>query len=370
MSVEFDWERLLEDEEVISEKIRSFLDRQFQQLTLPPYIKSLSVTSFNLGTVAPEITIKHIADPFPEFYSDLFDDEEEQAVPNGHSADLGNNDLREMRNERSNSTTSSLPSYTTEDPNRPHEEHIELTPVEAFSLNGTMSPPLSPNGTAGLHYFHSPLSSTLLSSIRTPLYGPLHMSSLTSHHPVTPGLRPSLVEPSLSASVSSSSSSSSSSTRLNSTMSPNPEPQRASPRPGHEEDTQLFLEVKYMGNVQLGVTATLLLNYPSPNFISLPIKLKVTGFEISAMAVVAYISKRIHFSFICDIDGEGDEVTLLGKDRIDIIKNIKIESEIGDQSGNGPVLRNVGKVERFLLERLRALARDELAWPGWITLEF
>ena len=33
------------------------------------------------------------------------------------------------------------------------------------------------------------------------------------------------------------------------------------------------------------------------------------------------------------------------------------------------MLRNVGKVEKFLVDRLRALLRDEIAWPSWICLD-
>lgn len=139
--------------------------------------------------------------------------------------------------------------------------------------------------------------------------------------------------------------------------------------PERDNDIQLYLQISYKGDIKVGIETTLLLNYPSPNFVSLPLKLTITGLEISSIAALAYIDRRIHFSFICDVDDNGNAVTLSGHDRVEIIKDIKIETEIGDQEGNGPVLRNVGKIERFLLDRLRHLARDELAWPGWITVE-
>lgn len=297
MSVQFDWDRLLQDEAQLSEKIRQFLDDQFQKLPLPSYISSLSVTSFSLGTVAPEVTIKHITDPFPEFYEDEDEDEDEGQPPPPPPP-------------MSPASESSLPSYTTEDED-----------------SGTPAP-------AGLHYFH-PSPSDIISSMRSPIYASLFQNSPEDRE-----------EPQCDNNQ-----------------------QNQHPKPGREDDTQFFLQVNYKGDMQLGVSATLLLNYPSPSFVSLPMKLRVTGFEIRSMAVLTYISKCIHFSFVCDIDEQGDAITQVG-DRVDIIRDVKIESEIGDQEGNGPVLRNVGKVEKFLLERLRALARDELAWPGWITFEF
>lgn len=151
--------------------------------------------------------------------------------------------------------------------------------------------------------------------------------------------------------------------------SPSLNPSPSLNNPDRDNDIQLYLQISYKGDIKVGIETTLLLNYPSPNFVSLPLKLTITGLEISSIAALAYIDRRIHFSFICDVDANGNAVTLSGHDRVEIIKDIKIESEIGDQEGNGPVLRNVGKIERFLLDRLRHLARDELAWPGWITVE-
>lgn len=149
----------------------------------------------------------------------------------------------------------------------------------------------------------------------------------------------------------------------------NPSSPVSSTNPDRDNDIQLYLQITYKGDIKVGIETTLLLNYPSPNFVSLPLKLTITGVDISSIAALAYIDQRIHFSFICDVDANGDAVTLSGHDRVEIIKDIKIESEIGDKEGNGPVLRNVGKIEKFLLDRLRHLARDELAWPGWITVE-
>lgn len=395
MSVEIDWDRLLEDSENLSESMRSFLDTQFQKLPLPPYIKSLSVTSFSFGTIPPEITIKHITDPFPEFYTSEDDETTgeqtsySQGSRNHHSNGHHNNHNHSHSHRPSNappppptphppesvrSNSTSLPSYSAEDP------AATTNDTNPF-FSTTPPPPLSPNSAP--HYFHYPFGSNLLSTIRSPLYQSLQSLPSFGAMPIRP-------------SSTSSASSTQAETNINPTTTvveeeegeqqPNNNDESSGSSSGatpdgndntnnnnnikNDEDIQFFLDVAYKGDVKLGVDATLLLNYPSPSFVSLPMKLIVTGLEVHSMAVLTYISRRIHFSFICDVDGEGDAVTLAGHDRIDIIKDIKIESEIGDQEGQGPVLRNVGKVEKFLLERIRALIRDELAWPGWITFEF
>lgn len=360
MSLEIDWNRLLEDEDVISEAIRSFLDKEFQSLTLPPYIKSISVESLSLGTTTPQITIKNITDPFPEFYDFEEDDgKEDIQQPTG----LGlNTNGRSAHEDDIMSTTSSLPSYSSEareghgvvqlEDDDDDDSDIEgYSNAEGSSHQESHNPtlPRSPDGTARLHYF-PPLSSNLLSNFRSPLYASLqNLASLnSSQSPAAPPQNRQPGEPSINF----------------------PSAPAAPATSGRDDDIQFYLDIAYNGDMSLCVTAKLLLNYPSPSFVSLPLKLTLTQLEIHAMAVLAYISKRIHFSFICDIEDEGDSEILIGHERINIIKNIKIESEIGDVKEHGSVLRNVGKVERFLLERIRSLVRDELAWPGWITLEF
>ena len=38
-------------------------------------------------------------------------------------------------------------------------------------------------------------------------------------------------------------------------------------------------------------------------------------------------------------------------------------------AGNGSVLRNIGKIEKFLLSALRKVLVNELAWPSWIEID-
>lgn len=148
-------------------------------------------------------------------------------------------------------------------------------------------------------------------------------------------------------------------------------------------DIQFLVEVDYKGDVTLEIEIELLINYPSPEFIKLPVNLKIVEMSIHSLLVISYISKRVFLSFLCDIsDNELDDILKnprLSKDkttRIDIIRNLKIENEIGElknvsaEYDQGAILRNVDKVERFLTDLIRDLLRDELAWPGWIEFDF
>lgn len=255
MSFEFDWEKVLENSADIEQGICDFLHSQFQSLNLPPFISSLSVSSFKLGNTPPEVVLKHFSDPFAEFYE-------------------ADKELEEMEGE-------SVP--TELDLSDAGEEHFLHPPKIDFDYKRS-TPDASSNGS-------------------NPTANPF--------------------------------------------------------------DVQTFIEFKYSGDMQLSVMATLLVNYPAPSFISLPFSIKVTNVEIDSLIVAAVIKNRVHVSILCDLD----EDEAVPSEPAAVIKSMKIESEIGDNSNNGAVLRNVSKVEKFVLEQLRNVIRDELVWPGWITLE-
>ncbi|KAH3681520.1 hypothetical protein WICPIJ_007501 [Wickerhamomyces pijperi] len=161
-----------------------------------------------------------------------------------------------------------------------------------------------------------------------------------------------------------------------------------SPEAKSINDIQFLVELDYKGDIMVEIQCDLLMNYPSTEFIKLPVTLRIVELSIHSLIILAYLQKQAFISFLCDLD-DGTEIptTSTGspssaddqyknmKDRqrnsvsrIDIIKDLKIENEIGDAEGS--ILRNVGKVEKFIVDLLRGLLRDEVAWPGWINLDF
>ncbi|KAI5306240.1 Mitochondrial distribution and morphology protein 12, partial [Ascosphaera pollenicola] len=78
MSFDINWEEATSgpDGEELAERIRSFIHDKFQQIALPRFIRSVEVSSFNLGTVPPELEIKDLSDPFADFYEADSDDED------------------------------------------------------------------------------------------------------------------------------------------------------------------------------------------------------------------------------------------------------------------------------------------------------
>lgn len=120
--------------------------------------------------------------------------------------------------------------------------------------------------------------------------------------------------------------------------------------------------VRYTGDVRMEMTAELLIDYPAPSFVSLPVRLLLTGLTFDGTAVIAHIRKRAHFCFVDDgSDDSGGVASML--------KEIKIESEIGEKGRGKQVLKNVGKVERFVLDRVRRILEDEFVFPSsWTFL--
>ncbi|KAK9246630.1 hypothetical protein V1506DRAFT_456663 [Lipomyces tetrasporus] len=404
MSIDVDWSRISPDDHArISETIRDFLDKQFKKLHLPSYIASVNVLAFDLGTVAPEVEIRHIGDPYAEFY----EEDEDQTFLMQQQAQQQQAQHQAQQQQRQQS------SYNRHDYHHKHTNGTSSSSSSASSSTSNMR--MRPQafsaapGAANLQYFHAVVTPSLMPGLRSPLQSsfqnlPGIAASLSQRnsddeesenssydHPPPPHSdAPHLSNDDSSEidgsgdlsdpedrqhideiAVTDSDARPSASGGLNRMGATSPTPSQSQPPPFsvREEDLQLLLHVKYKGDLRIVLTATLRLNYPAPGFLTLPVRLTVTGFDIDAMAVLTYITRRIHFSFISDVGGGGSDAQPTQR-HFEVLRNIKVESEIGDQAGKGAVLKNVGKVERFVLERLRAIVGDELAWPGWITFEF
>ncbi|KAG0199525.1 Mitochondrial distribution and morphology protein 12 [Mortierella sp. GBA30] len=87
------------------------------------------------------------------------------------------------------------------------------------------------------------------------------------------------------------------------------------PSKRHENDIQLLLSVQYQGQMGFAIETELLLNYPTFAFLALPVKLVITGFSFKA------------------------------------------------------VLKNVGKIERFVVEQLRKFITEDFVYPSYHSVE-
>ncbi|KAI1496807.1 hypothetical protein F5X99DRAFT_399117 [Biscogniauxia marginata] len=181
------------------------------------------------------------------------------------------------------------------------------------------------------------------------------------------------------------------------------------------DDMQAVFRIRYAGDVKLMLTAEILLDYPMPSFVGIPVKLNITGLTFDGVGVVANIRKRVHFCFL----SPEDALTALGGDDDDddddeeeeeereeeggyfadagnrgrqrhrrqqasggggrklphkprgrmggLLQEIRVESEIGQREGTKQSLKNVGKVEKFVLEQVRRIFEEEFVYPSFWT---
>ncbi|KAF1356066.1 mitochondrial distribution and morphology protein 12 [Lizonia empirigonia] len=422
MSIDINWDTITggTDGSARAEKIRAFIHDRFQQVTLPRFIRSVHVHSFEFGNVPPEIEIKDICDPLPDFYEEEedFSDEEDDLDgaddPNdGHDATTGQTKHaskdRRMRDankevphivDRTSRHASVAPSYLHGRPTAFRH------PTEQLGFPRVSTPGI-PGGTSNLNYFHLPLSAGL-SGATTPLaavagaqiqswldnpYGrpttptnkrlnhaaSMNSLTLTPQSNPDPSTRPSSQHKHDDERRSSLAESNDSSSQRDYERTPSASPPRM--REKSPEDLQVVTHVQYSGDIKMSLTAEILLDYPMPSFVGIPLKLNITGLTFDGVAILAYIKKRAHFCFLSPDDADA----LVGRESLQagsqgqgsnlaqrlkiggLLENIRVESEIGGQGSGKQVLKNVGKVESFVLEQVRRIFEDEFVYPSFWT---
>ncbi|KAL8639861.1 MAG: hypothetical protein Q9228_003155 [Teloschistes exilis] len=358
MSIDIDWDGLTTGPEgiALAESIKNFIHEKFQQVQLPGFIRSVEVHSFDFGKECPVVELKDICDPLSEFYDaqEEDDDTEEEDTTTGEVPDT----LRKTVSKQS------IP--------RP-------LPIDTrFSRSST---PGIPGGTSNLSYFHLPLSAGL-SGTTTPLAAVALSagSHLRQHSPVRPPpFHPNQLSPVQQFHPDPSSRPSTSDSYIHPPSSKSSKHTQPNPL-----DTQIVLHISYTGTVRLSITAEILLDYPMPSFVGIPLQLNITGLSFDGVALLAYLRKKAHFCFLTTEDAktlvddgghntqgeDGKGQPTVGEDGQGIgglLKEIRVESEIGRQEGGKQVLRNVGKVEKFVLEQVRRIFEEEFVWPSFWT---
>lgn len=367
MSVDLDWSKL---DDAMAEKVRDWLNERFQNLPLPSMLKSIEIVSFEFGSIPPTIEILHITDPYQEFYEDSYEDEDE-----GSNDGTDPPDYTSQPYERSD-----IPPPSQSQERRPRPTSY----VEAWT------PPFFPQGVPvgrpGVFppFFHA-APGIMSSGISTPPWisgNPLNHPSSRSHGSSSAvdaesvHSPPSTHEPNTSDTSTIGSMRPRSDTIDTTVSSPRfaPPPQlhhlesfsrpttaqtdNPHPPPISDTDIQIIARIRYEGNPRAQIHAELDFNYPSSSFISLPIRLTLTGVSFCGLALVASIRNRVHFCLLED-EEEDDE------NWEHMLRDIRLESEIGER-GKG-VLKNVGKVERFLLEQGRRIINEEFVFPSFYT---
>ncbi|PYH92980.1 hypothetical protein BO71DRAFT_11225 [Aspergillus ellipticus CBS 707.79] len=434
MSINVDWSTATSgpDGEALAERIRSFIHNKFQEVALPRFIRSVQVHAFDFGTIPPDLEIKDFCEPFADFYEEDEDDDASDisdGLVSGHGAHWhgSHSDLNKSPFQDESPMNQPL--------RDPFNEHFQPGALRSpIALGDHLNPhflpragtPGIPGGTSTLGYHLMSLGG--LSGTQTPLAAVAGGTPFTSGWsdsgmiglggrgrppaPVFATAQQSSPEadidssnPTSRPSTSSTLPSHSSGSNKNAGNAAGGTSHRLHPedhedledpasdellrfprmRERRPEDFQILCHAKYAGDVRLSLTAEILLDYPMPSFVGLPLKLNVTGITFDGVAVVAYIRKRVHFCFLSPEDADA----LIGSDQQDVggqteyprssadatsakrqgglLQEIRVESEIGRKEDGKQVLKNVGKVERFVLAQVRRIFEEELVYPSFWT---
>ncbi|OAA47890.1 mitochondrial inheritance component mdm12 [Metarhizium rileyi] len=415
MSIDLNWETLTSgpDGDALAERIRCFIHDKFQTVPLPRFIKSVTVHGFDFGTIAPELELKDITDPLPDFY--------DQELGEDVSDDSFGSDEEAAAHLAADRARHALAG----DKRRPQGIRTALrSDVAGHDLGspflGTSTPGIL--GGPGLNYFqghlgngtHTPLAAVAGAHLGNSWMAPgaLDSSDLfhaAGHHrnpsqssisvenfPINlEGTSPPLREKSsVSTLAPTSACTSRPPTRdahlAGSAVEEEDEEGNADALDGglaarrrerrRVEDVQAVFRICYAGDIRLNLTAEILLDYPMPSFVGIPLKLNITGLSFDGVGVSAKIRKRVHFCFLgpedalAAVGSEASGEEEQGKDAArkgfrvgGLLQEIKVESEIGERTGGKQSLKNVGKVERFVLEQVRRIFEEEFVYPSFWT---
>ena len=412
MSLDIDWSLL--SPSTLSSHLVDSLNIALSTAPRPSVIGPISITSFDFGTVAPDVEIKDIRDVWRAFDEgdEEGDDAEEpslrvrrndsgqsaysgmdgsheavhgdlrfQANGHGHGHGHGRNgdggsgmgdhgDSAEFLDETMDDHTSIYSGLASPRQSiaavgigiglggmhrQPHLNHHNRD-RDSFSASGILSPGLGGlAGLGGLNGAHR--TPSMFSQPLNPHYLRNNLQHQNHIHTHTRANTHSSLRrrPSPSAALP-----------LHSHHSPPPSPP-ARPAGVSESKSsipslQLHMRIDYNSNMTLTLLTSLSINYPSPGFMSLPLKLSITGLTISADCVLAYSGDK-HRVHVCLLDEEDGGAMPVGQR---LLPNLSIDSEIGHADAH--VLKNVGKVERFIADVVRKTLVDELVFPNFMTI--
>ncbi|GJJ12370.1 hypothetical protein Clacol_006611 [Clathrus columnatus] len=347
MSIDLAWDALIQTS--LPSSLINLVNKHLSTIDRPSFIGPVAITSFEFGTASPDIELVDIRDIYPDFL------EEEDEKGEGDAIKVEDNlDNFQWIPQKGVIIDEDLSGQRSSDPRYSTEKSPKVNIFDNFrpsmkSWDGKASSS-SPNLSREENH---PLSTPDSASSAIPQYS-------TQDTSINDGLRsfPDDLDPSIP-----------------STERPN---------------VQLHFRVTYQSNMRLTMTTSLLVNYPSQSFMTLPMKISVTGFILTGEVVVAYEGsrQRLHLCIVDDLDPHGlsgtkgsqssvypdealndSEIPPSGKPLpagIRLLPSVFIESEIGQADKH--VLKNGTRVERFIQDVIRKTLEEELLFPNYHTI--
>lgn len=381
MSIDLEWHKL---DASLAKTLVNILNRQLTNTPRPSFIGPVEITGLDFGTNVPDVELVDLRDIHRDFLEDDSD---------ADSSEQDNVKVTERAEEEDEEDEEGFEWVSRKASRRGLAEdtlaYHHLPPHIRYGRGPAMdvfasTPALYPGGSSrdmwntGVMPMH--MMNMSLPSLRD-FRPPLAPSSAMFH----PG--PLMSSPkAVSVYESASSVAVGHPTTRHASPSPDPSPDEQQARP----DLQLHLYLNWHSNLRLTLTTSLLINYPSPSFMSLPIKLSVTGLVFNGEVAVAYEGSRgrVHICILDELDPYGPACrrersqSSTPPDMDDdtggkregkplpigqrLLPSILIESEIGQADKH--VLKNVTRVERFIQDVIRKTVEEELVFPNFHTL--
>ncbi|KAF9469409.1 hypothetical protein BDZ94DRAFT_1244374 [Collybia nuda] len=378
MSIDLEWGKL---DSSLSSYLIDVLNRQLTNAERPSFIGPIEVTSLDFGSASPDVELVDLRDIYRDFLEDD-DDASDQGpvkVTEGAEDDEGFEWVsRKAAGREEGLAYQHLP---------PHVRYGRYGSASMFAS----APPLH----SPMDAWNAGMSLPTLTDYRpyapwpnTPMYRSPSPTTPFPAHSFSPEADPRDIPMKIPLS-----SSHGANTDPSHTQSDVPQLQ---PQPNQHPNLQTHLHVNWHSNLRITLTTSLLINYPSPMFMSLPIKLSVIGLVFNGELAVAYEGerRRVHICILDDLDPYGPagdrpkrDSTSSTPPELDeespstgvptrpskplpvgqrLLPSIYIESEIGQADKH--VLKNVTRVERFIQDVIRKTVEEELVFPNFHTL--
>ena len=363
MSIDLEWSKL---DDSLATYLVDVLNKQLGRAERPSFIGPVEVTSLHFGSTPPDVELVDLRDIYRDFI------EEDDDVDKGPIKAAEDEEPFEWVSRKAVGREESLAYQHLP----PHIRYGRSGPTDLFE---SLPSPLPLDIQENPPIYRSP-------SPATPFFtaGPFRRASndlSSSQVPLLPSSR-SLSEHQRS---------------LHQEIPPQQQSQQQESQDSHP-NLQLHLHINWNSNLRITLTTSLLINYPSPMFMSLPIKLSVTGLVFTGELAVAYEGqrRRIHLCILDDLDPYGpagdrakrDSTGHTPPEMLDdesplssvpssrpskplpvgqrLLPSIFIESEIGQADKH--VLKNVTRIERFIQDEIRKTLEEELVFPNFHTL--
>jgi distribution and morphology protein 12 len=362
MSIDLDWAAL---DQVLAQNLIDLVNRQLTNTTRPSFIGPVEVISLEFGATPPHVEIVDVRDVYRDFAEcdGQYDGDNGSSKDNSHPARAeSSEDGFEWISRRTASGAPDLDGLTYHHL-PPHMRYGRGPSTEFFGG-------ISAGMTQGSRWQNGMVSLPDLRDVHlvppSPLQVPRTPSSVDTGRSHTPN-------------------------SAQEAEGPNPVADSQERHLEGHPDVQLHFRVEHQADLRLTLTTSMLINYPSPMFMALPIKLSVIGLIFTGEVVLAYegSKKRFHLSILDDLDpygpvGERAAKTPLALTPNDstaslasraskpppiglrLLPSIVIESEIGQADKH--VLKNVTRVERFIQDVIRKTLEEELVFPNFHTI--